>query len=135
MGGVSNKQITDGEAQLYEDSRLEHLWQEIVARCESTLGSVGHDSAAIVDGIRSIQRLSAKLLVGLDARSLRIETRFSGSDQDFETYLAQALANAVRVTVSSDAFAEYIAAEDELYAESYLAWSEGVDETTQPDEG
>jgi len=131
MGKVSDKQIADGEAQQYEAERQNAPWADIIDLCEKTLSGAGLNSEEIVRKIRSLQDIAEQFGIEFFG-SLPAQPHHSRS---FELLIADLLAAAIRVTVSSEAFAEYIAAEDEHFAEAYLASEEGIENAEQSDEG
>lgn len=136
MGYWSNKMVTDGELQQYEAERLDAVWQDIIDLCEKTLSGAGINPGEIVHKIRSLQDIAGQFWTNLADR------RFDGSlaakphdSRSFELLIADLLAIAIRVTVSSEAFDEYTAAQDEQIVEAYLASMEGIEDAELTDEG
>lgn len=136
MGKVSDKMVTDGELQQHEAERQDAVWQDIIKLCEKTLSGAGINSEEIVRKIRSLQDIAEQFWTNSDGR------QFDGSlaakphdSRSFELLIADLLAVAIRVTVSSEAFDEYVAAQDEHFVEAYLASIEGIEDAELTDEG
>jgi len=136
MGYWSEKMVTDGELQQQEAERQDAVWQDIIELSEKTLTGAGINSEEIVRKIRSLQDIAEQFWTNSDGR------QFDGSlaakphdSRSFELLIADLLAIAIRVTVSSEAFDEYIAAQDEHFAEAYLASIEGIEDAELTDEG
>jgi len=136
MGYWSNKMVTDGELQQHEAERLDAVWQDIIDLCEKTLSGAGINPGEIVHKIRSLQDIAGQFWMGFGIR------QFDGSlaakphdSRSFELLIADLLAIAIRVTVSSKAFDEYTAAQDEQIVEAYLASIEGTEDAELTDEG
>ena len=136
MGYWSNKMVTDGELQQYEAERLDAVWQDIIDLCEKTLSGAGINPGEIVHKIRSLQDIAEQFWTNLADR--RFDCSLAANPHDsrtFELLIADLLAIAIRVTVSSEAFDEYIAAQDEQIVEAYLASIEGIEDAELTDEG
>lgn len=136
MGYWSEKMVTDGELQQHEAERQDAVWQDIIDLCEKTLSGAGINSEEIVRKIRSLRDIAEQFWTNLDGR------QFDGSlaakphdSRSFELLIADLMAVAIRVTVSSEAFDEYIAAQDEHFVEAYLASIEGIEDAELTDEG
>ena len=136
MGYWSEKMVTDGELQQQEAERQDAVWQDIIELSEKTLTGAGINSEEIVRKIRSLQDIAEQFWTNSDGR------QFDGSlaakphdSRSFELLIADLLAVAIRVTVSSEAFDEYVAAQDEHFVEAYLASIEGIEDAELTDEG
>lgn len=136
MGKVSDKMVTDGEFQQHESERQGAVWQDVIDLCEKTLSGAGINSGEIVRKVRSLQDIAEQFWTNLDGRQFNGSLAAKPHDSwSFELLIADLLAIAIRVTVSSEAFDEYIAAQDEHFAEAYLASIEGIEDAELTDEG
>lgn len=136
MGYWSEKMVKDGELQQQEAERQDAVWQDIIELCEKTLSGAGINSGEIVRKIRSLQDIAEQFWTNLDGRQFDgILAAKPHESRSFELLIADLLAIAIRVTVSSEAFDEYIAAQDEHFVEAYLASIEGIEDAELTDEG
>lgn len=136
MGYWSEKMVKDGELQQQEAERHDAVWQEIIELCEKTLSGAGFNSGEIVRKIQSLQDIAEQFWANLDGRQFDGFLAAKPHDsRSFELLIADLLAIAIRVTVSSEAFDEYIAAQDEHFVEAYLASIEGIEDAELTDEG
>jgi hypothetical protein len=134
MGYSSEKMITDGELQQWEASQLSDVWQTIIDQCEKTLSHAGLDSSMLVQRIRLLEDFAERFLVDLHAESSAVVAPHAEGSNSLEAYLADSLANAIRLTIGSEAFRKYLDEQSEIDAAIMLAGLEG-DEATHPDEG
>lgn len=126
--------ITDGELQQWEASQLSDIWQAIIDQCETTLSHAGLDSSVLVQRIRLLENLAERFFVDLHAQSNAVIAPHAEGSNRLEGYLADSLANAIRLTIGSEAFESYLEEQRDIDAEGMLAHLEGIDENTHPDE-
>ena len=137
MGYWSEKMITDGEDQLYEAERQAAVWQDIIDLCEKTFSGAGINSGEIVRQIQSLQDLAEQFWTGFDSNQFNVSLAAQPHDsRSFELLIADLLAVAIRVTVSSEVFDEYMAAEAYGYTdEETHGHTDGIEDAEQTDEG
>jgi len=116
MSKSGQKFLKDAEDAELRARSIDEIWEAAISECQKIGLAVGRDSSALVEKIRNLKDAVYSVLANLDSQSTNHVLTRPGSPT-LQSYLAEALASAVRLTIDELALLEHNAwTEDEAFS-------------------